>query len=256
MFELDKERFGEFLSVRRKKKGYTQKELARRLFVSDKAVSKWERGAGMPDISLLIPLAEILDVTVTELLEGQEVENAAGMDTEHVEELVKKALALSDETLETAGKKKRNRRLVFAGTATAGVLETALGLAAFGTFEEGIQSELLLMEGLSLFFGAYFWLGIKEKLPVYYDENQVSVYSDGIFRMNMAGVHFNNSNWPHIVRVGKIWSAVSLILLPVFYLMMKCLAPELWGGAGRFLLLAVFLGGLFLPVYAVGRKYE
>lgn len=256
MFELDKERFGEFLSVRRKEKGYTQKELARRLFVSDKAVSKWERGAGMPDISLLIPLAEILDVTVTELLEGQEVENAAGMDTEHVEELVKKALALSDETLETAGKKKRNRGLVFAGTATAGVLETALGLAAFGTFEEGIHSELLLMEGLSLFFGAYFWLGIKEKLPVYYDENQVSVYSDGIFRMNMAGVHFNNSNWPHIVRVGRIWSAAGLILLPVLYLMMKCLVPELCDGAGRFLLLAVFLGGLFLPVYAVGRKYE
>ena len=43
-FELDKEQFGVFLSTRRREKGYTQKDLANRLFVSDKAVSKWERG--------------------------------------------------------------------------------------------------------------------------------------------------------------------------------------------------------------------
>lgn len=69
-FELDKAQFGAFLTERRKAKGYTQKDLAQRLFVSDKAVSKWERGQSLPDISLLIPLAECLGVTVTELLEG------------------------------------------------------------------------------------------------------------------------------------------------------------------------------------------
>ena len=68
MFEINKNTFGEFLAAQRKEKGYTQKELAARLFVSDKAVSKWERGLSMPDISLLMPLADILDVTVTELL--------------------------------------------------------------------------------------------------------------------------------------------------------------------------------------------
>lgn len=59
MFELDKERFGEFVASQRKKKGYTQREMAQKLFVSDKTVSKWERSAGMPDISFLIPLADI-----------------------------------------------------------------------------------------------------------------------------------------------------------------------------------------------------
>ena len=44
MFEIDKERFGAFLLELRKEKGYTQKQLAEKLFVSDKAVSKWERG--------------------------------------------------------------------------------------------------------------------------------------------------------------------------------------------------------------------
>ncbi len=44
MFEIDKEKFGLFLAQLRKEKGWTQKELAERLFLSDKAVSKWERG--------------------------------------------------------------------------------------------------------------------------------------------------------------------------------------------------------------------
>lgn len=44
MFEMDKESFGQFLAQHRKEQGMTQKQLAERLFVSDKAVSKWERG--------------------------------------------------------------------------------------------------------------------------------------------------------------------------------------------------------------------
>ena len=71
MFEMDKTSFGKFLAEQRKSKGYTQKMLAEKLYVSDKAVSKWERGLSMPDISLLIPLSAILEVSVTELLEGR-----------------------------------------------------------------------------------------------------------------------------------------------------------------------------------------
>ncbi len=52
MFEIDKVKFGNFLSARRKEKGMTQKELAGQLFLSDKAISKWERGQSLPDISL------------------------------------------------------------------------------------------------------------------------------------------------------------------------------------------------------------
>lgn len=48
MYEIDKEAFGKFLAQQRKAKGYTQKALAEKLFVSDKAVSKWERSLSMP----------------------------------------------------------------------------------------------------------------------------------------------------------------------------------------------------------------
>ena len=50
MYEIDKEKFGTFLSQLRREKGMTQKDLAEKLFVSDKAVSKWERGLSLPEI--------------------------------------------------------------------------------------------------------------------------------------------------------------------------------------------------------------
>ena len=107
MFEIDKEAFGAFLAEQRKAKGYTQKTLAEKLFVSDKAVSKWERGLSMPDISLLVPLSDILGISVTELLEGKKIDSASSIKTEEVETIVKKALALSEETPEKARQRKR-----------------------------------------------------------------------------------------------------------------------------------------------------
>ena len=59
----------------REGKGMTQEELAERIFVSGKAVSKWETGQGFPDISLLEPLAKALGISVIELLSGEDVRN-------------------------------------------------------------------------------------------------------------------------------------------------------------------------------------
>lgn len=66
---------GEVIRTLREKKHYTQKQLAERLCVSDKTVSKWENGRGLPDIALLEPLAKCLGVSVAELLSGQYVTN-------------------------------------------------------------------------------------------------------------------------------------------------------------------------------------
>ena len=68
MYELDRKKFGAFVSLLRKEKGLTQKQMAAQLHISDKAISKWETGVSIPDTALLIPLAELLGVTVTELL--------------------------------------------------------------------------------------------------------------------------------------------------------------------------------------------
>ena len=97
MFEIDKEQFGALVSQLRKEKGLTQKEVAQQLFISDKAVSKWERGLSVPDIALLIPLADLLDVTVTELLQCKRQEQEALLDEQQVEALVKTTIQLSEQ---------------------------------------------------------------------------------------------------------------------------------------------------------------
>ena len=66
---------GEAIKTLREKAGYTQAQLAEKICVSDKTVSKWETGKGYPDISLLEPLAEALKVSITELLSGNLITN-------------------------------------------------------------------------------------------------------------------------------------------------------------------------------------
>ena len=66
---------GAMIRELREQRRMTQAELAERLFVSDKTVSKWENGKGYPDISLLEPIAEVFGVSVTELLSGKAVSN-------------------------------------------------------------------------------------------------------------------------------------------------------------------------------------
>ena len=68
---MDAKTTGRFIAELRKQKGYTQKELAEKIMVTDKAISRWETGKGLPDTSLLKPLGDILGVSVGELLSGK-----------------------------------------------------------------------------------------------------------------------------------------------------------------------------------------
>ncbi len=63
-------KIGAFISERRKAKGWTQSQLAEKLGITDKAISKWETGRSMPDLSLFMPLCTLLDVTLNELFAG------------------------------------------------------------------------------------------------------------------------------------------------------------------------------------------
>ena len=65
---MEAEKFGRFIAQCRKNREMTQKELARKLNVTEQAVSRWECGKGFPDIQLLVPLAESLEISVSELM--------------------------------------------------------------------------------------------------------------------------------------------------------------------------------------------
>ncbi|MDE5680150.1 MAG: helix-turn-helix domain-containing protein, partial [Lachnospiraceae bacterium] len=125
MFEIDKKEFGIFVAELRKEKGLKQKELAAKLLISDKAVSKWETGLSMPDITLLVPLADILDVTVTELLECRRM-TAETMTAVQTEALVKKTISMSEAELTTSAKSKRRWGAAYACCITVSCIEILL----------------------------------------------------------------------------------------------------------------------------------
>ena len=69
---MDLQKTGALIAAARKKKGLTQQQLARQLHISHTTVSKWERGLGFPEVSLLEPLAAALDLTLPELFRGEQ----------------------------------------------------------------------------------------------------------------------------------------------------------------------------------------
>ncbi len=69
---MDLNKISNFIKLKRKALGITQEQLATKLFVTEKAISRWETGRGTPDISLLLPLSKELNVDVSELLNGEE----------------------------------------------------------------------------------------------------------------------------------------------------------------------------------------
>ena len=70
---MDQSKIGRFIADTRKAKSLTQRQLADALSISDKTVSKWETGKGLPDVSLMLPLCGALDITVNDLLTGEKV---------------------------------------------------------------------------------------------------------------------------------------------------------------------------------------
>lgn len=66
---------GKFIALIRKEKGLTQRELAEKLNLSEKTISKWERGVGFPDISLILPLCKCLEIDANELMTGERLQD-------------------------------------------------------------------------------------------------------------------------------------------------------------------------------------
>ncbi len=213
MYELDKAAFGHFLAQLRREKGMTQKELAATLYVSDKAVSKWERGLSVPDISLLVPLAEQLNVTVAELLQGRRVEEERRFTREETEDLIRKAVTFSAEPPERRQARTKKYLPVYVICCVLGVAE-ALAVWAAGLADiEGALALLIIGVVFGVVYGAYAMFWMAETLPRY-DENRIYNFAQGAFHIHIPGIYYNNRNWKHVLRAFRVWSMASLVLVP------------------------------------------
>ena len=142
---MDQQKVGSFLRELRKEKNLTQEQLAEVLDVSGRTVSRWETGSNMPDISLLVELADFYDVSIPEIMNGE-------MKSETMNENVKKmALSLSDYAEEI--NKKIKTRLFWL------TIVAIVGMIAFVTIEAmGLDTpdslyEIIASGGLGLCFG-------------------------------------------------------------------------------------------------------
>lgn len=141
---MNKEQLGAYIAGNRKAAGQTQKELASRLHITDKAVSKWERGLSYPDVTLLEPLAEALGMGVEELLSCQlqaSCQRTAPQNTQMegedvTEETMKTLLDISSASVK-AEKRRGWSRLA---AVLVLLLTTALGIFCAVTFQSGQEA--------------------------------------------------------------------------------------------------------------------
>lgn len=94
---MDPKKTGAFIAVLRKEMGLTQKDLAQRLHVSDKAISRWETGKGFPETGMLKPLSDLLGVSVGELLSGERM--AQEQVKEQADQVIVQSLKKSDRSM-------------------------------------------------------------------------------------------------------------------------------------------------------------
>ena len=151
---MDLKKIGKFIQGCRHKKNLTQEQLAEKLSITDRAVSKWERGLSLPDAGIMLELCNILGITVNELLNGEKIEMK---DYQEKNEKLLLELARQDE--------EKNKKLIFAeriGVMISTTFYLGLILLASFTLEEGqLLSAIIFLATLIFVITALAWLKLE-----------------------------------------------------------------------------------------------
>ena len=157
---MDQVKIGKFIAQRRKEANLTQAQLAEKLDITDRAVSKWETGKAMPDSSVMLELCAILGITVNDLLSGEVVimEQYNKELENNLLEIVKQK-ELSDKRLLAAE--------VFIGITATAILFALIFTAAFVQMETWLRIFLMVL-GFVLFLAGCFYAVRIEQVAGYY----------------------------------------------------------------------------------------
>ena len=181
---MDQIKIGKFISECRKKQNLTQAELADKLSITDRAVSKWETGRAMPDSSLMLELCEILKITVNDLLSGEVVS---------MSEYNKK----QEEALLTLVKEKQlaDKRLlkleIFIGISSSIILLGLVILAALLNIQDWLRVVLIVIGFIFGFVGFFVAVRIEQVAGYYECKECGHKYVPSYKAVNMA---------PHMLR--------------------------------------------------------
>ena len=158
---MDQIKIGNFIAECRKKVNLTQMQLSEKLGITDRAVSKWERGLSMPDSSIMLELCEILEISVNDLLCGEVVT----MDN-YNKELQKNLIEVIKQKEEAH---KRLLRLeVFVGVVSTVILFVLVFVAALVNMENWLRISLIVLVFIIFFVGCFYAVRI-EQVSGYYE---------------------------------------------------------------------------------------
>ena len=157
---MDQIKIGRFISERRKMKNLTQEQLAEKLNITDRAVSKWENGRSLPDSAIMLELCGILDITVNDLLCGEVV-----IMEKYNEEMEKNLLEMARE------KERSDKHLLMVeivmGFVSIGIMLTLCVFAAYAPMEEWLRIVLIIIGFIPVLVLTPFMLKIEQTAGYY-----------------------------------------------------------------------------------------
>lgn len=207
---------GTFIAALRKASGMTQKELAEKLNVSDKSVSRWERDDGAPDLSVIPVIAEIFGVTCDELLRGQRMPDA------------------QPEMVTVKGEKERRRILSVGLSRFRSRTLIAVGIAVVGLIAAMIGNLAFLRAYIGFFAGAVFFVAAAVCQAIFLNSALLSVGDDCLNEAEAAAFH------SQVISISKLAFGVILCVFAATLPLMVFVDDAYWGlGGGDWLRLGL-----------------
>ena len=192
-------KIGKFIAEQRKNNGLTQSQLAEKLFVTDRAVSKWECGKSMPDSSIMLQLCEVLKITVNELLTGEKI------DMEKYNEQAEVNLIEITKQKEESDRRLLNIEIVIGLTGTI-TLIALLFIGIFGYKYGGLplwtMITLISIGAVMFFASCFFALRIEQKAGYYECKECGHRYVPTYKQVNMA-MHMGRKRYMKCPCCGK-----------------------------------------------------
>lgn len=192
---MDQIKIGKFISTRRKEVGLTQSQLAEKLNITDRAVSKWETGRTLPDSSIMLDLCNILKITVNDLLTGEIV------TMENYDKEKEKTLIEIVKEKQQADKMLLKLEIIF-GVICVSIMLTLCMIAAYVQMEDWLRIVLIIIGLLPILIALPFLIRIEQTAGYYECQNCKHKYIPQYKSVFMA-MHMGRTRYMKCPNCGK-----------------------------------------------------
>lgn len=192
---MDQIKIGKYIASQRKKQNLTQAQLAEKLFITDRAVSKWETGRALPDSSIMLELCKILNITVIDLLNGEETN------------MINNEEKLETQLMNIVKQKEEHDRMLLLLEWIIGILSVSLILipaiiASYINAEEWKRVLIVFSGFIPALIGIFFTIKIEQKAGYYQCKHCKNTYVP-TFKAAAFSMHLGRTKYLKCPKCGK-----------------------------------------------------